>query len=99
MEKYALLGELITIDGKRDELVTILQAAEQLLISKQLGCDTYCVNVSEEHPNSVFVYEIWDDEAHHQNSLQDEEVLALIMKGKPLIADMKRHYTFAVPVK
>jgi quinol monooxygenase YgiN len=94
MNRFSILGELIAADGKRDELAEILQDAEQLLLNKKIGCDVYSVNLSEEHPNSIFVFEIWTDEKSHQNSLQDEEVLALIMRGKPLITGMKRHYTF-----
>lgn len=94
MNKFSILGEITAIEGKRDELALILQDAENLLLKKDLGCQVYAVNVSEEYPNSVFVYEIWDDEKSHENSLQDDEVLALIMKAKPIMTDMKRHFTF-----
>lgn len=94
MKRFSILGEITVAQDKREELVDILKDAEQLLLSKNIGCDVYSVNISEEHPNSVFVYEVWVNEESHQNCLKDEQVLSLIMKGKPLISGMKRHYTF-----
>ena len=93
MNRFSIFGELITIDGKRDELVSILQDAELLLLKKNADCHLYSVNVALDMPNSVFVFEIWTNEASHKNSLQDEEVLFLIMKAKPIIKEMKGHYT------
>lgn len=93
MNRFSIFGELVAVDGKRDELVNILKDAELLLLKKNVDCQLYSVNVSPDKPNSVFVFEIWTDEASHQNSLQDEEVLSLIMKAKPIIKEMNRHYT------
>lgn len=94
MNKFSILEEITALDGKRDELALILQDAEILLLKNDLGCQVYSVNISEEHPNKVFVYETWDDEKCHENSLQNNEVLSLIMKAKPIISNMKRHFTF-----
>lgn len=93
MHRFSIFGELVAVDGKRDELVNILQEAELLLIKKNVDCHLYSVNVSMDKPNSVFVFEIWTSEVSHQNSLQDEEVLSLIMKAKPIITEMNRHHT------
>lgn len=93
MNKFSVFGELIAIDGKRNELASILQDAEKLLLKKNPDCHLYSVNVSDDNPDSIFVFEIWTDEASHISCLQDEEVLGLIMKGKPFIKDMKRHYS------
>lgn len=93
MNKFSIFGELVAVDGKRDELANILKDAELLLLKKNVDCQLYSVNVALDKPNSVFVFEIWTDEASHQNSLQDKEVLSLIMKAKPIIKEMNRHYT------
>ena len=95
MNRFSIFGELVAIDGKRDELVSILKDAELLLLKKNVDCHLYSVNVALDKPSSVFVFEIWTNEASHQNSLQDEEVLSLIMKAKPIIKEMNRHYTLA----
>lgn len=95
MTKFSILGELVAIAGERDSLLQILQNAKQLLEQKNPDCILYSLNTAEDTPDSIFVFEIWTDEASHSNSLLDPEVLALIMKGKPLIQDMKRHYTSA----
>jgi len=99
MNTFSILGEIITVEGKRDELTDILQDAEKLLLEKNPDCLLYSVHISADSPHSVFVFETWTDEASHQNCLKDPEVLALIMKGKPLIQDMKRHYTFTTVSK
>lgn len=93
MNRFSIFGELIAIDGKRDELVSILKNAELLLLKKNADCHLYSINISLDKPSSVFVFEIWTDETSHKNSLKDEEVLSLIMKAKPIIREMNRHYT------
>ncbi|MFN3188457.1 MAG: putative quinol monooxygenase [Candidatus Paceibacteria bacterium] len=94
MNKFSILGELVAIPGKREELLEILVEAKELLEKKNPDCHLYSLNTAEDTPDSIFVYEIWTDEASHSNSLLDQEVLTLIMKGKPLVQDMKQHYTF-----
>lgn len=94
MNKFSILGEIIAIDGKRDELADILKTAEQLLLKNNPHCFVYSVNLANEKPDSIFVFETWEDETSHLNSLKDAEVLELIMKGKPLIQSMNRLHTF-----
>lgn len=93
MNRFSIFGELVSVKGKRDELVGILQDAEKLLLANNTNCHLYSVNISPDKPDSIFVFEIWTDEASHQNSLKDEEVLALIMRAKPIIQNMQRQYT------
>lgn len=93
MKRYSIVGELIAKDDKRDQLLEILTSAEKLLLTKNSDCHLYSVNISANHPSSIFVHEIWTNEESHQNSLKDEEILNLIMQGKPLIENMVRHYT------
>lgn len=94
MNRFSILGELVAVEGKRDELAAILLDAEKLLLEKNPDCLVYSVNTVENAPDSVFVFETWTNEDSHQKCLQDKEVLALIMNGKPFIKNMERHHTF-----
>ncbi|PJN54916.1 hypothetical protein PAEVO_16370 [Paenibacillus sp. GM2FR] len=85
VNKYAMYGKLIAHPGQRDELVqTMLEAANQL--DSMEGCELYIINVSVDDPDVVWITELWRDAEAHAASLQDENVLALIRKCKPLIA-------------
>ncbi|MED4402391.1 hypothetical protein ABET41_13320 [Metabacillus fastidiosus] len=44
-------------EGERDILVTILLEAAEAMKSLE-ECEIYLVNISDEEPNSVFVYEV-----------------------------------------
>ena len=66
----------------------LLEAAESL---KTLDdCEIYLVNVSEEEPNSVYVYEVWINENAHQASLSLGATQTLIKRAKPIITGMER---------
>nr|WP_168121866.1 putative quinol monooxygenase [Paenibacillus sp. HB172176] len=85
MNKYAMYGKLAAHPGRRDELVqTMLEAANQL--DSMEGCELYIINVTEDDPDVVWITELWRDAEAHAASLQNEDVLALIQKCKPLIA-------------
>lgn len=81
---YAMCGKLIAHDGQRDRLVEVLTRAAQL-VGELPGCRQYLVNEDLADERAVWVYEVWEDQAAHDASLQDEEVQALIASGRPLI--------------
>ncbi|MFC6999111.1 putative quinol monooxygenase [Rufibacter roseus] len=85
MEKYALFGKLMTQPGKRDELLAILTQAAQLVATAK-GCHHYIVYKDAQHQDWIWVSEIWDSEADHDNSLQIEGVMDLISQAMPLLA-------------
>jgi quinol monooxygenase YgiN len=87
MCKFGLYGKLIAQEGQRDALVQILLEAAESMHSVE-GCEMYAVNISESEPDSVWVVEIWRDEAAHAASLTLESTKTLIQRGKPLIAGM-----------
>ncbi len=88
MNKFAMYGKLTAHPGRRDALVQILLEAAELLGSAE-GCALYIVNVSDEDPDAVWVTELWRDAEAHAASLKNENVLALIQRGRPLIAGME----------
>lgn len=89
MEKFGLYGKLIAVEGKRDELTKILLDAAHSL-NELNECEIYIVNISENEPDSVFVYEVWSNEDAHKASLSLEATQTLIQKAKPIMAGMER---------
>lgn len=89
MSKFSLFGKFIVQESERDTLVNILlDAAESM---KNLDeCEIYLVNISEDEPNSVYVYEVWSNENAHQASLTLEATQTLIKRAKPIITGMER---------
>ncbi|MFX3673587.1 MAG: putative quinol monooxygenase [Paenisporosarcina sp.] len=89
MNKFGLFGKFLVKEGERETMVDILlEAADSM---KNLDeCEVYLVHVSEEEPNSVFVYEVWSNENAHQASLTLESTQTLIKRAKPIITGMER---------
>jgi len=89
MNKFGLFGKFSVKEGERDTLVDILLDASDSM--KNLDeCELYHVHISEDEPNSVFVYEVWSDENAHQASLTLESTQDLIKRAKPIITGMER---------
>lgn len=83
---YALQGTLIAKPGQRDALVAILREASG--DERMPGCVVYIVSEVASEPDAIAVFEVWDDKAAHDASLQLERVRSVIAKGRPLIAGM-----------
>ncbi|MBE4908501.1 antibiotic biosynthesis monooxygenase [Bacillus luteolus] len=89
MNKFSLFGKFTVQEGKREEMVDILLEAAKSM--KDLdGCEIYLVNISDSEPNTVYVYEVWNDETAHQASLTLESTQTLITRAKPIISGMER---------
>ncbi|WP_059170437.1 putative quinol monooxygenase [Bacillus sp. FJAT-27445] len=89
MSKFSLLNKFMVQEGEREKMVDILlEAAESM---KNLDeCEIYLVNISENEPSSVYVYEVWANENSHQASLSLEATQQLIRRAKPIITGMER---------
>lgn len=89
MSKFSLFNKFLVQDGKRGTMVEILlEAAESMKTLDE--CEIYLVNISEDEPNSVYVYEVWSNENAHQNSLTLEAAQALISKAKEIITGVEK---------
>lgn len=84
MNRYGLHGHLKTIEGKTQELAEILIKASEL-VSTAEGCKLYMVGTDETKANTVWITEIWDSKADHDNSLQVPGVRELIGQAMPLL--------------
>ncbi|MBA9076236.1 putative quinol monooxygenase [Rufibacter quisquiliarum] len=95
MEKYALFGKMMAQPGKREELLTLLTQAAQLVATAP-GCHHYIVYKDAQHPDWIWVSEIWDSVEDHDNSLQIEGCRELIMQAMPLLAGKPEKIELAV---
>ncbi len=79
---HGMIGKMIAVEGKRDELIAILLAGTK----EMPGCLTYVVAKDPADANAVWVSEVWEDQADHKASLALPAVKDAITKGRPLIA-------------
>ena len=91
---YARLGTLGTNPGNRNELVELLTRRSDRLA--ELGCLRYDVGIREDAPDTVFVAELWETEADHRASLDDESVRAGIAEAMPLLSGKASGESFTV---
>ncbi|KKK40005.1 antibiotic biosynthesis monooxygenase [Mesobacillus campisalis] len=93
MSKFSLFNKFMVQEGEKEKMVDILlEAAESM---KNLDeCEIYLVNISENEPSSVYVYEVWTNEDAHQASLSLETTQTLISRAKPIITGMEKISTF-----
>ncbi|MGO0575047.1 putative quinol monooxygenase [Ornithinimicrobium panacihumi] len=91
---YANVGTLGAAPGRRDELVAILTRPSADL--EGAGCILYEVGVNDEHPDTVFVAELWTSAEAHQASLQLPSVRAAISEAMPLLSGEMGGHGFEV---
>ena len=81
-DMYGLIGKMIAVAGKRDELTAILLSG----VGAMPGCLSYIVATDPADANAIWITEAWDSKASHDASLSLPQVKEAIAKGKPLIA-------------
>lgn len=92
---FALYGNLIAEEGKGEELLEILlKAAEEM--KNVPGNHQYIVGTNEEYKDTVFVFELWDDEEAHEKSLELPVVENLVRAGMPIIRNMQDYPSMQV---
>ena len=79
---YGLIGKIVAVAGKRDELAGVLLEGTQ----DMPGCLSYIVAADPLAADVLWVTEVWDDEASHRASLSLASVQEAISRGRPLIA-------------
>ena len=81
-EMFGLITGMTAVNGKRDELISILLAGSAALP----GCLSYVVAKDSSDENAIWVTEAWKDEASHAASLTLPGVKQAMTRGRPLIA-------------
>ena len=79
---YGLIGRMTAVSGQRGALTEVLLEG----VAGMPGCLSYVVAHDPADADTIWVTEVWTDEAAHRASLQIPEVKAAIRKGMPLIA-------------
>ena len=79
---YGLIGKLTATPGDRDTLQAILLEND----GGMPGCLSYIIAQDPADPDSLWITEVWDDEASHKASLGLPAVQRAIAKARPLIA-------------
>ena len=85
---YGLIGKMLCVEGKRDELASILLEG----ISGMPGCLSYVVAHDSADANALWITEVWLDQAHHGASLALPSVQHAIKLGRPLIAGFAERF-------
>ena len=86
---HGLIGKMIAVEGKRDELIKILLDG----VSGMPGCLGYVVAKDPKDGNAVWITEVWDSAGSHKASLKLPSVQSAIAKGRPLIAGFGESFT------
>ena len=92
---YGLYGKLTAQAGKRAEFVKIMTRAAAI-VGQLSGCHLYIINEALEDETSIWIYEVWDNEESHDQSLKDERVRALISEAMPLMSGKPEGVTLNV---
>ncbi len=82
---FAMTGKLVAQNAKRAELIEILKQAA-ILVGEIPQCHLYAVHEDFSNDAHVWVYELWDNKQAHDDSLNNEQIRALIMQARPLLA-------------
>jgi quinol monooxygenase YgiN len=88
---HGLIGKMVAVDGRRDELISILLDG----VAGMPGCLSYVVSKDVSDANALWITEVWDSKASHAASLSLPSVKAAIAKGRPLIARFDSSVTTA----
>jgi quinol monooxygenase YgiN len=87
MARFGMQGKLVAHPGRREELVEVLMDGTRRLAGVD-GCELYVVSRDADDADTVWVVEVWRDQAAHRASLGLPEVRAVIERGRPLIAEL-----------
>ena len=79
---YGLIGKMMVVPGKRDEVLDILLAST----ARMPGCLSYVVAKDAADANAIWITEVWDNKANHDASLSLPAVKDAIAKARPVIA-------------
>lgn len=83
---YGLIAKLISIPGKRDELIAVLAGST----TEMPGCFSYVIAKDSVDDNGVWVTEVWDNEASHDASFSLPTVKDATVRARPLVATFEK---------
>jgi quinol monooxygenase YgiN len=83
---HGLIVRLIVAAGKRDEVVRMLRESA----ADMPGCLSYIVAADSSDEDAIWVTEVWDSVASHDDSLSLPSVKNAIPQVKPLISNFTK---------
>ncbi|AYC30502.1 putative quinol monooxygenase [Paenisporosarcina cavernae] len=86
---FSLFGKFVAAEGKKEELQSVLLNAANSM-QEVPTCLQYTIHINEEEPLAIYVFEVWESEVAHHDSLELDATKALIQQAMPLIAGMDR---------
>jgi quinol monooxygenase YgiN len=88
---YGLIGKMVAVPGKRDEMIAIL--LEGVANGPGMpGCLSYVIAKDPADANAIWITEVWDSQDSHKASLSLPSVKQAIAKGRPLIASFGERF-------
>lgn len=85
--EFALLNRLTAKPGQRDRVVQILLESGKLFDDNP-ACRLYLVAESADHPDLIWVADVWTSEEEHAEALQAPEMRAFVEECVPLLERM-----------
>lgn len=91
---YAYTGTMRAQPGRRDDVIKLLLRDQDPLA--EIGCRSYLVGTNDEHPDLIYVSEVWDSKQAHDDSLQLPSVKAAIAEAMPMLTGEFAGHEFTV---
>lgn len=85
---YGLISKITAVQGQRDALIEILLDG----IAGMPGCRSYIVAKDQDEADAIWVSEVWDSKASHEDSLSLPAVKDTIAQGRPLIEEFGERF-------
>ena len=92
---YGLIVKLTAAPGRRDELITLMGGDDSHTIP---GCLSFIVAEDTTNPDVLWITEVWESQAAHENSLQAPPIKEGFANADTLIAGYEKVATTS-PVK
>ena len=84
MNKYGLNAMLTAKRSYGSALAGLLLEAG-MVVQGLPGCRAYIVGTDPLNPDNIYINEVWDTKADHDNALNDPKVRELIKSAMPLL--------------
>jgi quinol monooxygenase YgiN len=94
MNTFVMFGAFVAHQGKEEDLIAIL--TEHSMDSFP-GCLTYRIFRDPDQKEKVWIFEEWEKEEDHKNSLNNPSIREAIERAMPLIESFPHHYKL-IPV-
>ena len=85
---YGLIGKMLAVEGRRDELLALLLEGN----APMPGCRSYVIARDPASADGIWITEVWDSREQHAASLHLPFVQDTIARARPLIAGFAERF-------